>query len=138
MYKISIDKDNGTPIMFLDAMTFIPAIGPDSDMDGHDLSSLTYNETLEAEDFVENFNEYCANKASLMSFMSMPVIAVKMFYPSELNSEEEDEGEFVLPETQEERDEMKRGITSSWEQLFQMSPAEIEIYWEEFLKRFKK
>ena len=66
MYRISIEKDNDKMILFLDAMTFIPGIGPDSDMDGHDLSGLTYSETLRAEEFVERFNDYCADKAKLI------------------------------------------------------------------------
>ena len=140
MYKISIEKDNDKTILFLDAMTFIPGIGPDSDMDGHDLSGLTYSETWRAEEFVERFNEYCADKARLVRFMGMPVIAVKDFYPEELNLDEEDDddGEYKLPDTPEELEQMKLGITSSWEQMFKMTPEEIETYWQEFLKRFEK
>ena len=140
MYKISIEKDNDKTILFLDAMTFIPAIGPDSDMDGHDLSGLTYSETLRAEEFVEMFNEYCADKASLVRFMGMQIIVVKMFYPEELDLDEEDDnkGEYKLPDTPEELEQMKLGITSSWVQMFKMTPEEIETYWKEFMKRFEK
>ena len=138
MYKISIEKDHDKTILFLDALTFIPAIGPDSDMDGHDLSSLTYNETLRAEEFVERFNEYCADKAKLIRFMGLPVIVVKDFYPKELDidGDDDEEDEFVKPATPEEFEEMKTGITSSWVQMFNMTPEEIETYWKEFERRF--
>ena len=41
MYKLT-KNDSGRVICFLDAFTAVPGVGPDSDMDGHDLSALTY------------------------------------------------------------------------------------------------
>ena len=130
MYRISIEKDNDKMILFLDSMTFIPGIGPDSDMDGHDLSGLTYSETLRAEEFVERFNEYCADKAKLIRYMGMPVIIVKDFYPKELDLEDDGEEE----DTDIDFEEAGPALKLSWQQLFDMTEEESE----EYLQKYKQ
>ena len=83
MKKLSAEKDNGKPIIFLDAFTFMPGVGPSSDMDGHDLSSYTYSEEQRRDDFIEAFNDNYADVAEEISFMGMPMIRVKAFYDDE-------------------------------------------------------
>ena len=124
MYKISIEKDHDKMIFDLTGMTSIPAIGPDSDMDGHDLSSLTYSETLRAEEFVDNFNEKYADKAFLGNFFGVPAILVKDFM---LDDEEE-----INPDDYCDWDEMVPALTATWKQLFNMSDKEIEEYLEKY------
>lgn len=122
MYKISIEKDHGKMIFDLTGMTCIPAIGPDSDMDGHDLSSLTYRETLEAEEFVDNFNEKYADKATLVSIWGMPVILVKDFMIEDGEDLDIDFDEFGEP------------CKDNWKQLFNMTEEEAEYYLQEYKK----
>ena len=120
MYKISIEKDHDKMIFDLTGMTGIPAIGPDSDMDGHDLSSLTYSETLRAEEFVDNFNKKYADKATLGNFFGLPVILVKDFMI-------EDDKDLDI-----DFDEFGEQCKTNWKQLFNMTDEEAEYYLEKY------
>ena len=69
------------PIIFEDGITAaIPVVGPDSDMDGHDLSDLTRREMSHRDAFISTFNEYCADNADEIIYMGARLIRVKMRY----------------------------------------------------------
>lgn len=128
-------QDNGTMVLFLDGMMTVPVIGPDSDMDGHDLSGLTYSETLDCEDWIEIFNDNYLDKAKIANFMGMKVIVVKDFIDEELfGGEDEDDNRVELPETEKEK--AIESIAGSWDMLFDLTPEEKEYYKGELRKKF--
>ena len=128
-------QDNGTMVLFLDGMMTVPAIGPDSDMDGHDLSGLTYSETLDCEDWIEIFNDNYLDKAKIANFMGMKVIVVKDFIDEELfGGEDEDDNRAELPESEKEK--AIESIAGSWDMLFDLTPEEKEYYKGELRKKF--
>lgn len=131
-------KDIGKPVLFLDAFTFVPAIGPDSDMDGHDLSGLTYSETLRCEDWIDAFNDNYLDKSELSSYMGMQVILVKAFYDDEVFGENEDDEEVVEPMTDDEIQDVVKGVSDSWDQLFNLTPQEKEQFKQELYNKYKK
>ena len=127
-------NDTGRPVLFLDAFTFVPAIGPDSDMDGHDLSSLTYSEIVRCEDWCDAFNEHYLDKAVETNFMGMPIILVKDFYDDEAFGELDDERDYNIPD--EDKPDAFKAIVDSWS-MFNLTPAEEEHFKDELKKKLK-
>lgn len=124
--------DTGRAVLFLDAFTFVPAIGPDSDMDGHDLSGLTYSETVRCEDWIEAFNEHYLDKAHESYYMGMPIILVKAFYDEEIFGDEEENEDANIPD--EDKPQAFNAIVDSW-MMFDLTPGEEEYFKAELKKK---
>ena len=136
MKKLSIEKDNGKPIIFLDAFTFIPGVGPDSDMDGHDLSSLTYSEEQRRDDFIEAFNDNYADVAEEISFMGMPMIRVKAFYDDEVFGDEEEVNTAEDDvEVEQDKDDLVKATLQFWNDTFDLTDDEKEKFLAEYKKK---
>lgn len=114
-------EDSGTPVLFLDAFSVVPGVGPDSDMDGHDLSGLTYSEEMRLDDFIEHFNDNYAEKASEIRYMGMRMILVKDFWDDELMGMEPEDDDGVEAQDYEQ---MVQATKDSWDQLFNLTPEE--------------
>lgn len=73
-------EDAGKLIMFLNGVSAVPNVGPAYDpYNGKDFSDLSNKETVELDDFIDEFNNKYAEKAEDKSFMGMEVIMVKDF-----------------------------------------------------------
>lgn len=114
-------EDSGTPVLFLDAFSVVPGVGPDSDMDGHDLSGLTYSEEMRLDDFIEHFNDNYAEKASEIRYMGMRMILVKDFWDDELMGMEPQDDDGV---EEQDYEQMVQSAKDSWDQLFNLTPEE--------------
>lgn len=123
--------DTGKAVLFLDAFTFVPGIGPSSDMDGHDLSGLTYSEEAICDDWVEAFNDHYLDKAFETNYMGVPLITVKDFYDDSVFGYEDDD-EANLPE--DEKESVYNAVVDSW-MLFDLTPAEEQKFKVELKKR---
>ena len=136
MKKLSIEKDNGKPIIFLDAFTVMPGVGPDSDMDGHDLSSLTYSEEQRRDDFIEAFNDNYADVAEEISFMGMPMIRVKAFYDDEVFGDEEEVNTAEDDvEVEQDKDDLVKATLQFWNDTFDLTDDEKEKFLAEYKKK---
>lgn len=108
-------EDTGKMIMFLNGMSVVPGVGPSFDpYSGKDFSDLANKETVELDDFIDEFNNKYAEKAYDKSFMGMEVIMVKDFI--------EDGDTYADIENPQETFD---GIISSW-YMFDLTPFEEE------------
>lgn len=136
MKKLSIEKDNGKPIIFLDAFTVIPGVGPDSDMDGHDLSSLTYSEEQRRDEFIDAFNDNYADVAEEISFMGMPMIRVKAFYEDEVFGDEEEVNTAEDDvEVEQDKEDLVKATLQFWDETFDLTDDEKEKFLDEYKKK---
>lgn len=136
MKKLSIEKDNGKPIIFLDAFTVIPGVGPDSDMDGHDLSGLTYSEEQRRDEFIEAFNDNYADVAEEISFMGMPMIRVKAFYEDKVFGDEEEVNTAEDDvEVEQDKEDLVRATLQFWDETFDLTDEEKEKFLDEYKKK---
>ena len=126
-------EDSGLPMLFLDAFSVVPGVGPDSDMDGHDLSSLTYSEEERLDDFIEHFNDNYADKATEIDYMGMRLILVKAFWDDELMGMEPQEDNAVEAQDYEQ---MIQAAMNSWDQLFNLTPEERTQFEQELRQRY--
>ena len=131
MKKLSVEKDDGKPILFLDAFTVIPGVGPDSDMDGHDLSGLSYSEEIKRDNFIEAFNDNYANLANEIIFRGMRVIVVKAFYDNDIFDDEDT----TQPVNQQDAKAMLAATLKFWDEVFHLTDAEKANYLIEFKKK---
>ena len=128
-------EDSGLPILFLDAFSVVPGVGPASDMDGHDLSSLTYSEEERLDDFIERFNDNYADKATETNYMGMRMILVKAFWDDELMGMEPQNDSEVDAQDYEQ---MIQSAKDSWDQLFNLTPEEKIQFEQELRQRYTK
>ena len=134
MKRLTIE-DNGKPIIFLDAFTFIPGVGPSSDMDGHDLSSLTYSEEQRRDEFIDAFNDNYADVAEEISFMGMPIIRVKAFYSDEVFGDEEVNTAEDDVDVEPDKEDLVKATLQFWEETFDLSDDEKEKFLAEYKKK---
>ena len=135
MKKLSIE-DNGKPIIFLDAFTVIPGVGPDSDMDGHDLSGLTYSEEQRRDEFIDAFNNNYADVAEEISFMGMPMIRVKAFYEDEVFGDEEEVNTAEDDvEVEPDKEDLVKATLQFWDETFDLTDDEKEKFLAEYKKK---
>ena len=136
MKKLIIEKDNGKPIIFLDAFTFIPGVGPDSDMDGHDLSGLTYSEEQRRDEFIDAFNDNYADVAEEVSFMGMPMIRVKAFYEDKVFGDEEEVNTAEDDvEVEPDKEDLVKATLQFWDETFDLTDDEKEKFLDEYKKK---
>ena len=136
MKRLSAEKDNGKPIIFLDAFTFMPGVGPDSDMDGHDLSGLTYSEEQRRDEFIDAFNDNYADVAEEISFMGMPMIRVKAFYEDEVFGDEEEVNTAEDDvEVEQDKDDLLKATLQFWDETFDLTADEKEKFLAEYKKK---
>jgi hypothetical protein len=136
MKKLSAERDNGKPIIFLDAFTFMPGVGPSSDMDGHDLSSYTYSEEQRRDDFIDAFNDNYADVAEEISFMGMPMIRVKAFYEDEILGDEEEVNTAEDDvEIEQNKEDLLKATLQFWNDTFDLTDAEKEKFLAEYKKK---
>ena len=130
--------DTGRAVLFLDAFTFVPGIGPSSDMDGHDLSGLTYSETMRCEEWCDAFNEHYLDKAFESNYMGMPIILVKDFYSEDVfgDDEEDTDAESAKTASDEEKLQMFNAIVGSW-MMFDLTQAEEQKLKAELKKKLE-
>lgn len=126
-------EDSGTPVLFLDAFSVVPGVGPDSDMDGHDLSGLTYSEEMRLDDFIDHFNDNYASKAYDTSYMGMPMILVKDFWDDELMGMEPEDDDSVDAQDYEQ---MVQSAKDSWDQLFNLTPEEVVEFEKQLRQKY--
>lgn len=127
MYKISIDEDQRRPIIFLDAVTFIPGLtegSTDADEGARD-------------EFVDKFNKrYSA--AAERKIVPIPngkggTTNLDCIVVCELS---EDDGE-IRKMTKKEYDEFKKAVVRQWKDIFGMSSSEIKTYWPNLIKNIR-
>ena len=136
MKKLSAEKDNGKPIIFLDAFTFMPGVGPSGDMDGHDLSSYTYSEEQRRDEFIEAFNDNYADVAEEISFMGMPMIRVKAFYEDEILGDEEEVNTAKDDvEVEQDKEDLLKATLQFWNDSFDLTNDEKEKFLAEYKKK---
>ena len=135
-------SDSGMIVIFLDAFTAVPGVGPDSDMDGHDLSGLTASEEAEQEQWLEAFNNNYADKATIKSFFGMPMCFVKDFYDNKiLDIDRYEDDELPADEKVLSGEELEKSVEmakQNWEQFFMLTPSEVETYEAELRKRLQR
>ncbi len=139
MYKLKYE-DTGTILLFLDAFSAVPGVGPASDMDGHDLSSLTYSEEQRLENFIDNFNEYYADKAERTTIMNMPAIIVKDFWEDKIlgdpDDSQEDEDYASIDNTSLEN--MVSAAKTFWHEYFDLTKEEEQEFEKKLREKYKK
>ena len=122
MYKISAEADSDTALLFLDGLTFIPAVyencGP----------------TVEAqqETFIIRFNKHYAPVAEKSTYDGHPVILVKALYENTKMGEDPEKPQTI---SKADAKTMLYAMVNQWKKVFHLNNAEIKKYWHKMIKK---
>lgn len=127
MYKISVENDNKRPIIFLDAVTFIPGLtegSTDADEEARD-------------EFVDKFNKRYSSAAE-RKIVPIPdgkggTAHIDCVVVCEFS---EDDGE-IHKMTKKEYDEFKKAVVRQWKDIFGLGSSGIKTYWPNLIKNIR-
>lgn len=122
MYTISADVDSHTALMFLDAVTFIPALYEGS----------TRAEEAQQETFIIRFNKHYAPVAEKSTFDGHPVVLVKDLHENSKMGEPLEKPQTI---SKAEAKKLLYAMIDQWRKIFHLSDAEIKKYWHKMIKK---
>ena len=126
MYTLDIKKDGDLPIMFLDAMTFIPVLHEGS----------TYIDEAKRETFVIRFNKHYS-KIAFKKFVNISSIPTAVILVPELY-EEKKMGETPEPPQEISKTEVLKMIKptiSQWKTIFGLKGPKLKVLFYRMLKK---
>ena len=128
MYKISVEKDNEIPLMFLDSMTFIPAL----------YEGCSRADEAKQETFVIRFNKHYAPIAMKVkvAFPGWPSPAPVILIPAVYD--EKKMGDDPEPPQEISKADLKaliRPTIDQWRTIFKLNNTEIKDNWRIMIKK---
>ena len=119
MYKLDINKDGSLPLVFLDALTFIPAL----------YEGCSYIDEAKRETFVMRFNKHYSAVAEKKVHDGHEILAVCALYDEKKMGEDPEPPQIV---TKTEAKEIVAALVAQWKDLFGLTNADIKKYWYEY------
>lgn len=122
MYKLDADRDGDLPIVFLDALTFIPAL----------YEGISYADMAKRTTFVIRFNKHYSHNANKITHDGHEMVAVCDLYDERKMGEDPEPPQTI---SKAEAKKLVAELVDNWKNIFKLSNGDIRTWWYAYRKK---